>query len=326
MKHLLYVLFYAVFGVSAANAADSLLYLEAQGIAGYSSMDDAMTYHSGHKHDVMQKNGVGFDYIQKFSNDYGDFGSGALQMRLAWNDADDTAQVQVYNAYLKLKTSPVDVWAGHNRVPFGLTAYWDTHADLLQPLSMHGFGFERDWGAGISRDFASGDFSAAITAGSGMALRTRGNLVAVARASYGVLPRDNYNIGASFMGGKTLDTMGYTVMDDDPKDTLLFGVDFALNHYRVEHKAEFDFGRKNEITTAAVFYRIGYNLLKENRLKLEGQYVWTKQEGASADMPGFGVTYKVSSGLTARAMFQRDREMNDNLVVFQLYYYRLWQR
>jgi len=174
----------AFFGVSAVNAGDSLLYFEAQGIAGYSSMDGAMAYHSGHKHDAMQKNGIGFDYIRKFSNEYGDFGSGALQMRLVWDDADDTPQVQAYNAYIKLKTSPVDVWAGHNRVPFGLAAYWDTHADLLQPLSMYGFGFERDWGAGISRDFADGDFSASVTMGSGMALKANGNLVAAMRASY----------------------------------------------------------------------------------------------------------------------------------------------
>jgi hypothetical protein len=323
MKHALSVLLSAVFCASAANAADSLLYFEAQGIAGYSSMDAGMMYHSGHKHDAMQKNGIGFDYIKKFSSEYGDFGTGALQMRLVWDDAGNKPQLQVYNAWLKLKTAPVDIWGGHNRIPFGLSAWWDTHAELLQPLSMSGFGFERDWGAGISRDFADGDFSAAISTGSGMGLKTKGNWIATSRASYGVLPRDNYSVGVSFMGGKKLDTMGYEIMDDTPKDTLIGGVDFAWNYDRIEHRAEFDLGRKNDMAAAAVFYRAGISFLEENRLKLEGQYAWAKQEGASAGEPGFGITYKINSDLTARTAYQWGRETNGSRIIFQLYYYRL---
>ena len=326
MKHALFVLSTVIFGVSAVNAADSLLYFEAQGIAGYSSMEDEMIYHSIHKHDAMQKNGIGFDYIKKFSGEYGDWGGGALQMRLVWDDADDKPQVQVYNAYFRLKTAPAYIWVGHNRFPFGLSAYWDTHADLLQPLSMSGFGFERDWGVGISRDFADGDFAAAVTMGSGMGIKAKDNWVASARAAYGVLPRDNYNFGVSFMGGKALDVMGYELIDDDPVDTLLVGVDFAYNHDRVEHKAEFDAGRKNGIIASAAFYRFGLNLMEENRLKLEGQYVWTKRKGINSTGLGFGASYRINSDLTTRAMYQWEQgkqKMNDNRVVFQIYYYFL---
>ena len=323
---LLAAVIFIVSGVSGASASDGLLYFEAQGIAGYSSMDGGAVYHSGHRHDVMQKNGIGFDYIKKFSGEYGDWGTGALQMRLVWNDADDRPQLQIYNAWLKLKTTFADVWVGHNRAPFGLTAWLDTHAELLQPLSMSGFGFDRDWGAGISRDFARGDFAAAVTTGSGMGLKTKGNWIVASRASYGVLSQDNYNFGVSFMGGKMLDTMGYELMDDKPKDTLLGGVDFAWNYNRAEHKAEFDFGRKNEKTAVAALYRLGWNFLEENRLKLEGQYTWTKREGINDAGFGFGATYKVNSNLTARAMYYRDWEMSDNRVVFQLYYYRLLRR
>ena len=324
MKCLLFLLLSVVFGVFAAEAADSLLYFEAQGVAGYSSMDDGI-YHSGHnKHDAMQKNGIGFDFIKKFSGEYGDFGTGALQMRLVWDDAEDKAQLQIYNAYLKLKTSQADIWVGHNRIAFGLASYWDTHADLLQPLSMYGFGFDRDWGAGISRDFADGDFSATVTTGSGMGLKTKGNWLVASRASYGVLSRDNYNAGVSFMGGKTLDTMGYKLMRDHPRDTFIGGADFAFNHGRMEHKAEFNLGERNNTASVAAFYRIGINFLEENRLKLEGQYVWTKQEGASAVSLGLGATYKINADLTTRIMFQREQAaMNENRVVFQIYYYIL---
>ena len=309
-----------VFCASAANAADSLLYFEAQGIAGYSSAGDGAVYHSGHKHDVMQKNGVGFDYVRKFSGEYGDWGTGALQMRLVWNDDGNKPQLQIYNAYLKVKTAPADVWIGHNRVPFGLSAYWDTHADLLQTLSMSGFGFDRDWGAGISRDFAGGDFAASVTMGSGMGLKTEGNWAASSRVSFGVLRRDNYNVGVSVMGGKTLDTMGYKVMNYEPKDTLLGGVDIARNHGRIEHKAEFDFGRRNNMAAAAALYRAGCNLTEESRMKLEGQYTWTKRGSTNNTGLGFGAAYRFNSSLTARAMYQWDRRTNDKRVVFQLYY------
>jgi hypothetical protein len=321
MKLILSVLLFASFGVFTTNAANDLLYFEGQGIVGYSSMDNGAIYHSGHRYDAMQKNGVGFDYIKKFSREYGNIGTGALQMRLVWNNADNRPQLQVYNAYLKSKTSPVDVWAGHNRIPFGLASYWDTHADLLQPLSMFGFGFDRDWGAGISKDFANGDFSTAITTGSGMRLETKGSWLMTSRASYGVLARDNYSVGASFMGGEILDTMGYEVIDNNLKNILLGGIDLAYNHGRVEHKAEFNYGQKNDMSTAAAFYRMGFNFLEEYRLKIEGQYTWTKQEDVSNISLGLGATYKINSDFTARAMCQWEQEMNNNRIIFQLYRY-----
>ncbi|MDR1124119.1 MAG: hypothetical protein LBL61_05985 [Elusimicrobiota bacterium] len=321
MKHPLFILLSVVFAASYANAADSLLYFEAQGIAGYSSADSGAVYHSGHKYDAMQKNGIGFDYIKKFSGEYGDIGTGALQMRLVWDDADDKPQLQIYNAYFKVKTSAADIWAGHNRIAFGLASYWDTHADLLQPLSMYGFGADRDWGAGVSRDFADGDFAAALTAGSGMPLKTEGNWLATSRVSYGVLPRDNYNIGLSFMGGRMLDTMGYKVLDRDPKNVFLGGVDAAYNYGRMEHKAEFDFGRKNDMPAIGAFYRIAFNFLEEDRFKLEGQYIYTKQEGTSEAIIGAGGKYRITPYLASGVMYQKTREMNDNRIVFQFYYY-----
>jgi hypothetical protein len=317
MKHILFV-FSALLTAAPAYAADSLFFLEAQGVAGYSSRDNRAIYHSGHANDAMQKNGVGFDYIKKFSSEYGDVGTGALQMRLVWNDSEDKAQVQIYNAYLKGKTSLADVWIGHNRIPFGLASFWDTHADLLQPLSMDGFGFDRDWGAGISHDFADGDFALAFTTGSGMEIETKDAGLLTARASYGVLARDNYNIGVSAMAGKMRNEM---MPDMEPQDTTLGGLDFSYNHGRLEHKAEFDFGRKNHERALAAFYRLSLGVLEENRLKLEGQYTYTEQEGISENTLGAGAAYRLDSDWTLRTMYQWNKETGDNRVLMQIYYY-----
>jgi predicted S18 family serine protease len=83
-----------------------LLYLEAQGVGGYSSENDEAIYYSMDPVDVMQKPSVGFDYLQRFSSETGDWGSFALQMRLAYNEAyratgEDEFQVQLYNAFFK---------------------------------------------------------------------------------------------------------------------------------------------------------------------------------------------------------------------------------
>ena len=49
-----------------------------------------------------------------------------------------------------------------------------------------------------------------------------------ARVSYGVLARDNWNLGFSLGLGQTLDTMGYTVMDDEPYPMQLAGADMTI--------------------------------------------------------------------------------------------------
>lgn len=65
------------------QAADQLLYFEAQGIAGYSSDLRKPIYYSQNPDAEMQKPSVGFDYIKRFSGESGDWATFALQGRLA---------------------------------------------------------------------------------------------------------------------------------------------------------------------------------------------------------------------------------------------------
>ena len=72
-----------------AQAADHLLYFEAQGIAGYSSELKKAIYYSQNPDAEMQKPSLGFDYLQRFSGESGDWATFALQGRLALTvDAD----------------------------------------------------------------------------------------------------------------------------------------------------------------------------------------------------------------------------------------------
>jgi hypothetical protein len=320
------ILFVSLLAASPAFAKSYLLYLEAQGIGGYSTEHDEAIYYSMNALDVMQKPGVGFDYLQRFSSETGDWGSFALQMRLAYNEAYKTTgeeefQVQLYNAFFKYKAGFTDLWIGHSRIAFGLGSYLDSHALLLQPLAMYGYGYDRDWGVGATRDFEWGNVSFSYSTGTGMPLEFDGNYLLSARVSYGVLSRDNYNIGFSSAYGKPLDTMGYEVIMPDPMKTFLVGTDFTYFWNNIENRFEAMAGEKADENTYAFLWRIGVNFLDEDRLKLEAQPVYRYLGGDWSYELNGGVTYKLTSDITFRGVYTYDGEMNDNRVVFQIYWY-----
>jgi len=303
-----------------------LLYLEAQGVAGYSSENDQVIYYSMNPMDVMQKPGVGLDYLQRFSGETGDWGSFALQMRLAYNEAyrqtgENQFRLQLYNAFFKYKAGVADMWAGHNRIAFGLASYLDSHALLLQPLAMYGYGYDRDWGLGASKDFDWGNVSFSYSTGSGMPLEFDGNYLVSARASYGVLSRDNYSLGFSAAYGKPLETMGYEKMMPDPIKTFLVGTDITHFWNNLENRFEIAAGEKMDEATYAFLWRIGLNFLDEDRLKVEAQPVyWKSGQDWLYELSGC-LSYRATSDITLRTMYTYDSQMNDNRVVFQIYWY-----
>ncbi|MDR1499237.1 MAG: hypothetical protein LBS34_03035 [Rickettsiales bacterium] len=320
MKYFFALFLLSIFTTDVSFASSDLLYFEAQGVSGYSSKHKII-YRSGMPNDNMQLNSIGFDYFKKFTGEVEDEGTAALQMRIAHNEEQNKIEVQVYNAYIKSKNKFSDIWIGHNRVAYGLASYWDTHGDLLQPLSMYGFGFDRDWGIGLLEDTEHGSFSVSLTSGSGMGIRRYGNWLFASRISNGILNYDNYNIGLSFMGGKILEVVGYTIMNAKPKNVAMGSIDFSYNYDNIEHKIEINFGQKDRKEVFASLYRVGLNFLEENRLKLEGQSLYIKQNGMNDQALGVGTTYKIDSNLTARIMYEWQRRMNDHKTVIQIYYY-----
>lgn len=310
------------FMAGSALAADYLLYLEAQGVAGYSSQTDDVGYYSHMPEEAMQKPSLGFDFLKRFSGESGDFGAAALQFRLAYDDFDNDLQPQVYNAYFKYKAGWSDLWVGHNRPALGLSSYFDTHALLLPTLPMNGFGFDRDWGAGSYKDFDWGNVSLSVTTGTGMPVRFEGNYLAAARISKGILNQDNYNAGLSVSYGETLAVMGYEVMDDDPEETALGGADASYLWDIFEIRGEVMAGEIRDESATAVFLRGGMNLLEEGRLKLEAQPVYLKTGGRDNYQLAAGLSYQLTGDIALRTMYQYDDDMEDHRVVAQVYLYK----
>jgi len=306
-----------------AHAQSSLLYLEAQGVAGYSSAQDKAIYYSMGALDPMQKPSIGFDYIQRLSGAARDYGNAALQLRLAYNqDSGRDVELQVYNAYLRYKAGFANIWIGHDRPALGLSSYFDTHGLLLPTLSMSGFGFDRDWGMGLARDFDWGGLALSVTTGSGMRIDFKGNYLAAARISKGVLEQENYTIGISGAYGDVMETMGYDLLSPDPMPFHMGAVDLAYLWERYESRIEFMAGGRNDESSYAVSWRLCLNLLPESRLKLEAEPMVTKLMGNSSFMLSAGVSYQATADLALRSMYQYLDETDDNRVLLQVYYYR----
>jgi hypothetical protein len=314
------------FAPGPARAGDGqLLYFEAQGIAGYSRDANRLVAYSMEPDAEMQRPSLGFDWLNRFRGESGDVGSAALQFRLAYKRTDPTlverVEPQVYNAWVKAKTPWADVWVGHNRPALGLGSWFDSHGLILRTLPIQGFGYDRDWGVGLYRDTKWGNVQVTATTGTGMPIRFEGNHLLAARIGFGVVNEDNFTAGLSYGYGRTLDTMGYTVRDPNPADLRLAGFDLALMRNRFEHRLDLLAGEWLGEKTTAAMYRIGYLVDPEGRLKLEAQPTWWRRDGsnwlASACASGL-----VTPDLTARAMYEYDREARDWRVVAQLYYYK----
>lgn len=325
----------SLFLATLPAGADHLLYFEAQGIAGYSSEVRRPIYYSQNPDAEMQKPSLGFDYLQRIAGETGDVATLALQGRLALTEDNPagtdygsrenrhtyTLEPQVYNAYAKVKTPLSYLWLGHNRPAFGLSSYFDSHGLILRTLAIQGFGYDRDWGAGLYRDFAWGDVSASVTTGTGMPVYAKGNYMTAARVSYGVQSRDNFNLGFSLGYGSTLDTMGYRLRDDEPREMRLAGADLTMLRDNLEHRFDLYAGRWLDQDTFAASYRFGVNIDPEGRLKVEAQPSYWKFGTEYDYEAALCVSSLVTANLTVRLGYTYDHNRDDHRGVLQLYYY-----
>jgi len=306
-----------------AHGDNHLLYFEAQGIAGYSSFQSKAIYYSMNPDAEMQKPGIGFDYLHRFSGETGDWGSFGLQGRLALSVYEnDTQKVepQAYNAWFKIKTPLSDVWIGHNRPALGLGSYLDSHPLILRTLPIQGFGYDRDWGVGSNRDYSWGNLQLSATSGTGMPVYFKGNYMLAARVAYGVLNEDNYTLGLSAGYGRTLDTMGYELRASDPLSMRLVGSDFTFLRNNLEHRFDLLAGKWLGQDTVASMYRLSYLFGSEQRMKIELQptYWWAGGENWL-----FSACFSalVTPDLTFRTMYEYDHNSDDHRAIAQLYYY-----
>ena len=199
------------------HAQRTLFFLELQAVGAYSTAPNDFELFSLMPDDVMQKPSLGFDFVRRFSGRSRDIGVLAVQARLAYDEqGEHQLEPQLYNAYFGSRPgSPTSGRAQPARARAVLRSWTATPCSCPpRPCSATAStGIGESGSSGISR---GATWPLSLTTGSGMPLHFKGNFLAAARVSKGVLARDNYSVGLSLAHGDILETMGYALVDPEP--------------------------------------------------------------------------------------------------------------
>ena len=312
------------FAAGCTYASDTILSLESQMVAGYSSLQDKTIYYSIDPNHAEQKPSIGLNLTKRYTNSAGDWGGVSFQGRVAQDDANDNhIETQIFDAYFGYKFWFADMWLGHNKPAYGLNSILDTHSALIQTLTADGTGFERDWGMGFYSTYGEGDINITFTSGSGYMIYYSGNYMINTRLSYGILDKDNYTVGLSFRNGQIYDMIDYHRLNDNLYSTTSGGMDFSWNVKRFEFKFEASIGTMGTSDINGTLLRIGYNLIPKNKLKLEVQPVLSRtiDQGPAYKMY-CGISYALTNYLAIRAMYEYNNFTNDHMSIGQVYFNR----
>ena len=323
----LLAVFFVLACCSSAFADSSLLFKEWQLVVGSRLRQGETISYSRSEQAVMQKPSIGFDYLHRFSDDYGDKAVGYVQGRIAWKEQGNIVKIepQLFNAYIRFKNPNADYWIGHSRTAYGLASYLDSHPLLLPVLGMYDLGFDRDWGFGILKDQAWGDFALSYTMGSGMPVHSEGNNLLSGRVAYGILKRDNFNVGFSKANGYLAQVSGYEVTTGTINNLDLTGIDASVLYENYEIKAEGSAGRKMDMPYNSTFFRCSSKYLEDENLKVEIQQITYEQMGVFNLISSIGFSFEFEDDTAVRLMYQDDKLRDDSRIVMQMYYYGLWE-
>jgi len=316
----------------AALANEALFYKEVNFIGGYSDRDRWV----GKSNDLT--NSIGFEDYRKFSNEYGDFLTTDLQMRLAYDSMANSHNawgIQVHNAWLLYKMNYVaKLRVGHFDPAFGLEPQLDTHSTTLQTLAMKDVGFSKDWGVGLEGTLPKFDYKMALQLGSGMGIRKKdGSFLFTSRV--GTPTTENFQYGISFLCGRVLDTED---MKTIPQDGLLS--DKAVSKKRVGldsqylfgpylFKGEVAYGENDSKKVLGYLGELDYTIPKFQNWEWELQFQsWINKLGESSSDDStltLGTTYKLNQNTTLRAAFSHDfnimGQKEEDKILLQFYFF-----
>jgi hypothetical protein len=313
-------------------AEQTIFYKEINLIGGYASRDHWV----GKSSELF--NSIGFEYYRKFSNEYGDFLTADLQVRLAYDSTEawlDAWGLEIHNAWLQYKVNSVNkLKIGHFDSPFGLEQVLDTHATLLQTLAPKNIGFKKDWGVVLEGALPNFDYSTALQIGSGMSIyRKDGSFLATGRI--GTPAGRNLQGGVSLMYGKTLQIMGMSTI---PRGELLsdqavlkkrVGLDGQYLFGPYLFKSEIAYGKDEDKDVLGHLYEIDYTVPRLQNLELQLQFQSWRHDldtkGNDDSTLSVGAAYKLNSRVTLRLAFMHDLNLmegdEDDKVLLQFYYF-----
>lgn len=317
-----------------AFGEQGFFYKEINLIGGYSDVQEWVGKSAG------LKNSIGCEYYRKFSDEYGDYLTCDLQMRLAYDSLesrDDAWGIEIHNAWAEYKLGyGYNLRFGHFDPAFGLEPILDTHGTLLQTIAMKNIGFKKDWGLSLRGSMPKFDYEIASQLGSGMSIyRKDGSFLLSSRI--GTPTYKTFQYGISLLYGEVLKTKG---MNTFPKNELIS--DNAISKRRVGldsqylfgpylFKGEVAYGKDDDEQVLGCLFETDYTLPKHQNCQLEAQFSsWINDlDKSSSDDSALtlGISYKASSNITLRANYIHDFNLTsgkeDDKFLVQFYYYGL---
>lgn len=301
---------------------------------------------SDEKGEVGGKNSVGFEFLKKFSNETGDWGSFQVQMRLVRNDRQYELmngakipghggeihgwELHHHDAYFKYMgrwRGELYFRAGVFEVPFGLEQNVDTHSTLIQLMSMRNVGFKRDWGISAGGQLPEMDYEFAFTRGSGLDYRDHGENYLVS-GRVGTPADRNFSIGISGLYGQVIDDHGvhrgeksgspdtWFGSTTEPEDNIIrrsrVGLDciYLLGPYTF--KGELSYGEDEDQDVLNSIFEINYLFPDmDGRLEAIAQIQNSHQDitAAGSDDDTFltlGLNYRLTREITLQTMYRHD--------------------
>jgi hypothetical protein len=323
---------YIIAGIPQGVVYAGDFYREAVIIGGYSDNDKWIG-----KKGMMLKNSVGFEYYEKFSDEYGDFLTLDLQMRMAYDSKADSSEafgLEVHNAWLEYKLGLGEsVALGHFDPMFGLEPVLDTHGTLLQTLAHKNIGFKKDWGIAYKGLLGDYDYGIALQLGSGMGIRRKdGSFLLTGRI--GTPQTKDTRAGLSFLYGQTLESsQSWTIpapdlVSDKSTRKRRIGVDFQCPLWLFDFKAEAAAGDNDGTTVAGGLAEFGYTVPQQQNLKIKMQTLywsghWEEKNARDLTISPV-IEYKISSTTTVRLGYFYDiysSSDEDKMIILQFYYF-----
>ncbi len=189
-------------GLTALGDGSAVFNRELLLLGGYAEQGGWIT-ESGHH----LKNGVGAEYLRKFSGATGDFLTLDLQARATYDSRAEGADrwaLELHNAWLEYKPGlGHNLRAGHFAPAYGLEPTVDTHGTLFQTLQEADIGFKSDWGVAYRGLLGPADWETALQTGSGMGLAHKdGSGLLSSRLGFGA--GQEWQTGVSALFGNVL--------------------------------------------------------------------------------------------------------------------------
>jgi len=329
------VLLHALFLLAATTlhaGENAAFYEEVNAIIGYSEEEGWI----GEK-DMHLKNSAGFEWFKKFSNDFGDFLTADLQVRLSYDSShasDEDWAIEIHNAWAEYKVGlGKNVRLGHFSPAFGLEPTVDTHGTLFQTLAGRDIGFKKDWGAGYRSVLGFLDYEIAAQIGSGMGIEQKdGSYLATART--GNPPNRNLQYGLSVLSGEVLEsgemrTIPKPEFADQAVSKQRIGADAQYLVGPFQLMAEISLGRNETNDVVGALLEIDYTVpsFQAVTLKAQGRF-WTDDPDDSErnlSEVGAGASWRLGQSWTVRAGIFHDLEKpgtaEDTRAFVQVYYF-----